>query len=70
MTKIKLLTYFEIAERLSIKKNTLYSMVHREQIPFIRLSERIVRFDPEQIERWLESNSYTKSTTHQEGDPS
>ena len=47
--------YDTLSERLSLKKNTLYSMVSRGQIPHIRMGRRLVRFDPKIIERWLDS---------------
>ena len=49
-----LLTYDELADRLNIKRATLYSLVSREAIPYIRIAPRIVRFDPSSIDRWLE----------------
>ena len=50
-----LLTYQEISKLLNIKIATLYSLVSRRRIPHIRLSGKMVRFDQEQIERWLDA---------------
>jgi len=51
-----LLTYDQTAELLSLKKSTLYSMVCRKVIPCTRLSGRSVRFDSDELERWLQEH--------------
>lgn len=43
----------ELSKRLSIKKGTLYDWVRRGKIPFVRL-ETLVRFDLEDIDRWVQ----------------
>ena len=48
-----LLTYTQTAQLLSIPKGTLYSWVHDQKIPYIRLSARTVRFEKPQILAWL-----------------
>lgn len=50
-----LLTYRELAERLQMKRSSLYSLVCRGKIPHIRLSRRSVRFDADEIAAWLEA---------------
>lgn len=50
----RLLTYQEASHVLSIKVNTLYALVSRRELPFIRLSGRMVRFDRDELERWIE----------------
>ncbi len=55
----KLLTITEVAELLGYKKlNPLYMLVHRRQIPFVRLGERILRFRLSDIEAWIESRKH------------
>ena len=49
----RLIGYDELARMLGIKKGTAYSWVCRNQIPHIRISGRLVRFDPEAIRRWV-----------------
>jgi excisionase family DNA binding protein len=49
-----LLSYSEVAEWLRIKPGTLYSMVSRREIPHLRVSPRVVRFDEAALVRWLE----------------
>ena len=53
--KKEYLSYAEVSEMLGLSMNTLYSMVHRKLIPFLRISDRIVRFERGKIEAWLES---------------
>ena len=53
--KKEYLSYAEVSEMLGLSMNTLYSMVHRKLIPFLRISDRIVRFERGEIEAWLES---------------
>ena len=53
----KLLTYAELATFLSMPVGTVYYLVHRRQIPFVRLGRRLVRFRRSQIEQWLISNT-------------
>lgn len=48
-----LMTYLEAAEFLSMKRNTLYSLVWKKQIPHIRLTGRMVRFSKEDLIEWL-----------------
>ena len=50
---MSLLTYSELSVRLNIKRTTLYSLVSRNEIPHIRITKRIVRFDPEVIDQWV-----------------
>ena len=43
----------ETAQYLDISINTLYSWVWQERIPCYKLSKRMVKFNPEEIEQWL-----------------
>lgn len=47
-----LLTIDDLSALLNVKVKTLYSMVHRSEIPFIKVG-RLLRFNREQIEIWL-----------------
>jgi excisionase family DNA binding protein len=53
----KLQTYGEMAARLGVPVGTLYAMVHHGRIPHVRLGPRLVRFDHEVIDAWLERHS-------------
>ena len=48
-----LLNYAETSQLLGVKTNTLYAWVSRRVIPFVRLSPRVVRFRPEDLEAWV-----------------
>jgi excisionase family DNA binding protein len=50
------MSYDDAVELTGILKPTLYSLVHRKQIPHIRLSNRLVRFQREELEMWLQSH--------------
>ncbi|HMQ11010.1 MAG TPA: helix-turn-helix domain-containing protein [Oligoflexia bacterium] len=47
--------YEKLSQFLSVKKSTLYAWVSRNEIPFIRISSRCVRFDFNQIKAWLKN---------------
>ena len=49
----RLLTYAEMEALTGIKRNTLYAMVSKKQIPHVRLSRRIVRFREDEVRRWI-----------------
>tara|TARA_R110002020_G_scaffold58679_3_gene160872 strand:- start:307 stop:771 length:465 start_codon:yes stop_codon:yes gene_type:complete len=46
-------TYQQAHEALNINKHTLYTLVGRDKIPYIRLGPRTVRFDPAKVREWL-----------------
>ncbi len=52
-----LLTYAEAAALLGLKLPTLYTLVYRRSVPHVRLSGRIVRFDPVVLEAWRKSRA-------------
>ncbi len=56
LESLRLLTYDDMVKILGLSKGALYGMVHRNAIPHMRLTGRIVRFHPEEIERWLTAN--------------
>ncbi|MCC6157445.1 MAG: helix-turn-helix domain-containing protein [Deltaproteobacteria bacterium] len=49
-----LLTYSEACAILKMKLPTLYSKVSRREIPHVRLSGRDVRFDADELARWID----------------
>lgn len=51
------LNYQSAAEYLGVKVGTLRNMVHRKQVPHIRLSPKMVRFDLGELEKWLRAHS-------------
>ena len=44
-----------LAERLRIKRSTLYAWAEQGTIPHLKLG-RLLRFDPEEIEAWLHAH--------------
>ncbi|MBU6375013.1 MAG: helix-turn-helix domain-containing protein [Bdellovibrionales bacterium] len=64
ITEIRLLTYDDIHRIIGGTKGAIYSLVHRNAIPHIRITSRIVRFHPEEIARWLEFNGMNWDPEH------
>ena len=56
-----LCTIKELAAELSINPSTLYAWAAQGRIPCVKL-HGLVRFRREEIERWVESVSYTHLT--------
>lgn len=52
--KKQLLTPDEVAEMLQIARKTVVVMTREGRIPCIRLG-RVLRFDPAEIDRWIDS---------------
>jgi excisionase family DNA binding protein len=52
-TPDRLLNVDELAAYLGVSHQSLRHMVHRRQIPFIRLGERRIRFNLGDIDAWL-----------------
>lgn len=53
MSASPMMNYEEAAAFLGLKVNTLYSMVSRKELPHVRLSRRLVRFDRAELARWV-----------------
>ena len=49
-----LLTYAQVAAFLNIPLGTLYSWIHHKKCPHYRFSNRMVRFDLQELRKWLE----------------
>ncbi len=54
MAQKRFLSIIELAELLGIPKLTVYQWIHQKRIPCIKFGHRTVRFDREEIERWIE----------------
>lgn len=48
-----MLNYREAAQLVGVPVGTLYTWVHEERIPHVRLGARLVRFPRVELERWL-----------------
>jgi excisionase family DNA binding protein len=55
--------YAAAAEFIGVKVTTLRSMVHRKQVPHIRLGPQLVVFDLDELERWLQGCSIPATTS-------
>jgi excisionase family DNA binding protein len=53
MTERMFLTYREAAELTGLALPTLYSKVHKREIPHYRLGKRLVRFRRDELEQWM-----------------
>ena len=58
-----LMNYADTAELLGLKTSTLYAMVSRQQIPYVRLGKRLVRFDRDQLLAWLSERTVVPAGT-------
>lgn len=56
---MKLLDISQLSEIINIKKKTIYDWTHKDLIPYVKVG-RLLRFDLNDIERWLKSNKHTK----------
>ncbi len=59
----RLLTVQEVADFLRLKRQTIYVMVMRRQIPHLKLSTGVLRFDPDEIRKFLEEKKQPACTT-------
>lgn len=54
---MKLLAVSSLCELFNCKPSYIYGLVHERRIPFIKLGHRQLRFDPKQIDEWLEERT-------------
>jgi len=50
-------TAYQVADFLNVRPLRVYELVHRRQIPFIKIGRRQLRFDPVAIQSWLEART-------------
>jgi excisionase family DNA binding protein len=53
----KLLDAQQVSERLGIPKQSVWSLARQGLLPAVRISERRVRFRPEDLDRWVAERS-------------
>lgn len=51
-----MLKVHEAAEKLGISKWTLYQMVSKRKIPFVKLGHNMLRFDPTELEIYIDKH--------------
>lgn len=56
-----LLTVNEVAQAIGITTFGVYGLVHKRQIPAVKISRRCLRFRPQDIEKWLQEKSQIAS---------
>jgi excisionase family DNA binding protein len=54
----RLWTVDELCENTNMRERTAYYLVATKKIPHIRLTDRILRFDPEAIRTWIEERTH------------
>lgn len=52
----RLLSIAEASTYMGISTRTLHRMIHRRQIPFLRIG-RLVKLDSHQLEKWISRRS-------------
>ena len=57
---MQLLDITQLCEKIRVKKKTIYDWTHKGSIPYIKLG-RLLRFDPDDIDRWLKKRKHPKS---------
>lgn len=55
----KLLTANDVAEILGRRRKTVYDLVWRREIPALKINKKMLRFDPKDIQKWLDSKKTT-----------
>ena len=50
----------DVATLLSISVKTVDRMVAERQIPVVRIGSKIIRFHPQQVDRWIEKRTVTQ----------
>ena len=51
----ELLTAQEVADILKVEKGQIYRMKAKGEIPFVKVGDKLVRFDKDEITAWIKS---------------
>lgn len=54
----KLMNVSEVAEYLGVEKSTIYSWTFKKFIPHLKISEKCIKFDVDQIQKWLSKKQF------------
>ena len=60
MTPEPLITPGELAKRLNVSRVWVYRLANDGRLPSIRVGDKILRFDPGEIEEWLSAHRSRK----------
>ncbi len=52
----------DVAERLGVSPQTIRNMVNDNRIPHVRVTDSMVRFEPDAIETWIEQRRQGQSS--------
>jgi excisionase family DNA binding protein len=63
----KMITEYELSEWLSVSKSTLFKLRESGQIPF-QLIGNSIRYSRRDIEEWLSTNSFNRTTEGEENE--
>lgn len=61
-----LITTEDVAERLGISISTVKRLTAQQKIPFIRVSDRRIAFDPDDLDAWLKTRSVSTYTSNEQ----
>lgn len=56
-TSKRLLKMADLCDMLGLNKWTVYRMIYSRDIPFIQVSKRTYRFDPDAIDQWIKQRA-------------
>jgi len=59
---MELLKTKEVCELLRINKQTLFNLIRKGKIPYIKLSDRCLRFTKDEVIAYLKKNTITPET--------
>jgi predicted DNA-binding transcriptional regulator AlpA len=46
----------QLQKELSVSRRTVFELI-KQGLPTVRLSERILRFDPDEVHKWIKSKA-------------
>jgi excisionase family DNA binding protein len=58
---LRLITVKELGEIIRLKKSSIYSLVHKRSIPFVKIGSKTL-FKVIDIERYIEQNTHRSAT--------
>lgn len=63
-TEDELMSIIEVAKRLCIARSTTYDIVvNRQEIPYVKISSRIIRVRRGDLDAYLEANRYGRAAS-------
>jgi excisionase family DNA binding protein len=65
----KLISAREAAKILGIRISTLYSWTSKKAIPFISISRNMIKFDPAELQAWIEARRIEEIGSHKKRPP-